>query len=285
MADFSLLTSHFSLVRIAAVITCSPAGKIRQNLDRMLIWIKAAKEKGVAVVCFPEMNITGYSISKDIISTSAEPVPGPISEKLLHLAEKHDITILAGMAEKDSKGRIFASHLVAKPDRSLGVYRKLHIAPPERPVFSAGNNVPLFEAGGVKFGIQLCYDAHFPELSTCMAVKGADLIFIPHASPRGRPEEKYKSWIRHLPARAYDNSVFVAVCNQAGDNENGLCFPGIALVIDPSGNITDKNLDGRESMIVADLKSDTLARVRNHKMRFFLPNRRPELYQTCGVSV
>ncbi len=70
-------------------------------------------------------------------------------------------------------------------------------------------------------GIQLCYDAHFPELSTRMAVNGADIIFMPHASPRGTPSQKLTSWLRHLTARAFDNGVFIVACNQNGDNQKG----------------------------------------------------------------
>ena len=264
-------------IRIAVVISNSPVGKIRQNLDALAGWVRDAKKKDAAIICFPEMNITGYSTRKKIVN-SAQLVPGPVTGELVELAEKENITILAGFAEKDEKGRIYAGHLVVTPQGFSGVYRKLHIAPPEQRIFSPGRNIPLFEAHGVSFGIQLCYDAHFPELSTRMAIEGADLIFIPHASPRGTPEEKYSSWMRHLTARAFDNGLFVVACNQTGENKKGLKFPGIALVIDPSGNVIAKDVSGKENMIVVDLKAGDLAKVRNHKMRYFLPNRRSDLF-------
>ncbi len=263
-------------IRIAVVISNSPVGKIRQNLDALAGRVKEAKKKNAAIICFPEMNITGYSTRKKIVD-SAQSIPGTVTNELAELAEKENITILAGLAEKDKKGRIFAGHLVVTPQGLSGVYRKLHIAPPEQRIFSPGKNIPLFETHGVRFGIQLCYDAHFPELSTRMAIEGADLIFIPHASPRGTPDEKFSSWMRHLTARAYDNSLFVVACNQTGENKKGLNFPGIALVIDPSGNVIAKDVSGKENMIVVHLKAGDLAKVRNHKMRFFLPNRRPDL--------
>ena len=270
-------------IRIAAVIFSSPVGKIKQNLDRMAKNVKEAKKKGAVIICFPEMNLTGYTTGEDVKDT-AETVPGPITQDLSRLAVGENIVILAGVTEKNEKGRIFASHLVVKPDGTVDTYRKLHTAPPEQKVYSPGNRIPLFETQGVKFGIQLCYDTHFPELSTQMALEGADLIFMPHASPRGTPEEKYRSWMRHLPARAYDNSVFIIACNQAGENEEGLSFPGIAVIIGPSGNIIDKDLSGKEGIIVADLKSDDLSRIRNNRMHFFLPNRRPELYTRQTVT-
>ncbi len=265
-------------IRIAAVMFNSAVGQVRHNLARMLPWIKKAKREGANLICFPELNVTGYS-TKPEIQGCAESIPGPVSERLVQMAQENQIVILAGMAEKDEKGRIFASHLVVTPQNIAGIYRKIHIAPPERSIFSPGNSVPLFEVEGVKLGIQLCYDAHFPELSTRMAVDGADIIFMPHASPRGTPPEKLASWLRHLTARAFDNSVFIVACNQVGENQNGLDFPGLAVIVGPAGEILAKDTTGREGMLVADLKSDDLSAVRNHRMRYFLPNRRPELYE------
>jgi N-carbamoylputrescine amidase len=265
-------------IRIAAVIFNSAAGQVEHNLARMLPWIKKAKKEGADLICFPELNITGYS-TKPEIKDCTESLPGPVSERLVQMANDNQIVILAGLAEKDEKGRIFASHLVVTPNKISGIYRKIHIAPPERSIFSPGNAVSLFEVEGIRLGIQLCYDVHFPELSTRMALDGADVIFMPHASPRGTPREKFDSWLRHLTARAFDNSVFIVACNQNGDNLKGLQFPGVAVVIDPSGDVLKDNVSGQEAMIVADLKADVLAAVRGHRMRYFLPNRRPELYE------
>ena len=228
------------------------------------------------MVCFPELNVTGYTTRPEIAAL-AEPVPGPVTDRLLKIAADTGSAILAGLAEKGRGGRIFASHLAVCPDGRLGVYRKLHIASPEQPVFSPGSSIPLFEAGGVTLGIQLCYDAHFPELSAHMAVNGADVIFVPHASPRGNPEGKFVSWMRHLPARAYDNSVYVIACNQTGDNGCGLDLPGVAMAFDPSGNLMAKSVSGQEGLLVVDLKSAVFDRVRSHKLGFFLPHRRPEI--------
>ena len=169
---------------------------------------------------------------------------------------------------------------MATPSDLLGSYRKIHIAPPERNIFSSGNNIPLFEIHSVKFGVQLCYDAHFPELSTCMAVEGADIIFLPHASPRGTPDEKFNSWMRHLTARAFDNGLYIIACNQAGNNQSGLQFPGVAVVIGPEGYVIDKQLSDKDGILVADLKSEDLKAVRDHRMRYFLPNRRPDIYRS-----
>jgi N-carbamoylputrescine amidase len=259
------------------VVCNAPVGEIGRNLATMKGMVREAVAGGAAIVCFPELNVTGYC-NRGKLSSCYQRIPGRATDDILQLAALENAVILFGMAETDGTGNRFASHVVASPDGSLGVYRKLHIAPPERVTFTPGSSVPLFEAKGVRFGIQLCYDAHFPELSTLMAAEGADLIFIPHASPRGAAAEKHKSWMRHLPARAYDNSVFIAACNQIGENGCGLSFPGNAVVLAPSGNIIGTHLTDRQGILFADLKAEVLDRVREHEMRYFFPNRRPELY-------
>jgi N-carbamoylputrescine amidase len=265
-------------VRVAAVVFNSPLGRTRENLERMDGWIAAAKRSGAAMVCFPELNITGYGTDQGI-REAAEPLAGEVGDGLCALAGRHQAIILAGLVEKGEDGRIFASHLVAGPQGLLGVYRKLHIAPPEKNAFDAGEGARVFEAAGIRFGIQLCYDAHFPELSTRMALDGADVIFMPHASPRGTPEGKHDSWMRHLPARAFDNGIFVVACNQAGGNGAGLAFPGLAVVIGPDGRVIAADIGGSETLLVADLDAGRLTAVRRHPMRYFLPHRRPDTYR------
>jgi N-carbamoylputrescine amidase len=263
--------------RIAAVICEAPFGQVRQNLQHMEAWVAEAEKRQVDAICFPELNITGYHPHSDNAGLS-ESIPGPTSRHLERMARAGGCLLLAGMLETDARGGVYASHLAVSGEGVLGVYRKTHIAPPELNQFTAGDAVPLFEFRGVKFGIQLCYDAHFPELSTRMALEGADLIFMPHASPRGTPEEKIASWSRHLTARAFDNGVFVVACNQCGDNRKNLNFPGIAMVIGPDGGILARRSSSRETMLVFDLKARLLDSVRGHPMRYFLPSRRPDLY-------
>jgi N-carbamoylputrescine amidase len=262
--------------RVAVVVCNAQVGKIRQNIDKVAHFAGEARNNGADIVCFPEMNITGYSNRRDMIET-AEPVPGPISRELLKISDTTQTLILSGLAEKGDNGRIHASHLVVNPDGELGIYRKLQIAPPEKEIYSPGGSIPVFSFRETTFGIQLCYDAHFPGLSTKMALKGAEILFFPHASPRGLAIEKHKSWMRHLTARAYDNSVFVIAYNQTGSNGKGLSFPGNAVAIDPAGNILKKYLSVREKMIMVDLKASAIDSVRNNRMHFFLPGNKPDL--------
>jgi predicted amidohydrolase len=269
-------------IRIAAVSCSALFGDITRNLNQSLYWIGQAHQSGVDIVCFPELNLTGYA---NLAETGkyAQTVPGPVANCLSREATSLKMTILAGMIEQSPTGRPFASHFVFWADGQVQVYRKVHLAPPELPFFQPGDDVPVFRHPKAVFGIQLCYDAHFPELSTAMAIKGADIIFMPHASPRTDALTKHLSWMRHLPARAFDNGLFVVACNQHGENGTGLRFPGNAVVLAPMGEIMKKGVSGNEGMLVVDLQAAELEKVRRHPMRYFFPNRRPELYTKSNI--
>lgn len=269
-------------IRIAVVVCRCPVGRVRHNLERTRFWAHQAASQKAEMVCFPEMNLTGYS-NRDEIARHAIAVRGPEIDTLVRLAGELKIGLLVGFAEKAADEGLYASHMVITPNGKTGIYRKLHLAPPEADHFRPGETLPLFQWSGIRFGIQLCYDAHFPELSTQMAAARTDVIFIPHASPRGQAVDKHQSWMRHLPARAFDNGVFIVACNQTGDNENGLVFPGNAVVFSPSAEVIETRLSGDPGILVADLTVDQLHHVRRHRMRYFLPNRRPELYRRHPV--
>ena len=266
-------------IRIALAVVNCPVAAIEKNLEKVATWSEMAARQGAEVICFPELNVTGY-VSGKVLAQTALPVPGPETEKLVEIAQASSVVILAGLAESDHQGRVFATHLVVTPQGLAGVYRKLHIAPPEQALFTPGSHVPLHSLREVMTGIQLCYDAHFPELSTRMALEGCDLIVIPHASPRGTAKEKLASWLRHLTARAFDNGVYVAACNQVGTNGYGLEFPGVAVVVGPDGNVVQQYVTNSEGLLLADLEATLLDSVRQHRMRYFLPHRRPKVYRS-----
>lgn len=259
----------------------SEVGRKAENLARMENFVRQAAGQGMNVVCFPELNISGYSLRPESDSL-AETIPGPSAEAVFKMARTYRLLILAGLAEFDVGKRIFISHFAAGPDGLLGIYRKLHLGPPEEGIYQPGNECPVFRYGETIFGMELCFDAHFPELSTILALKGAEVIFIPHASPRESAQEKQTRWLRYLSARAYDNSVFVAACNQVGANESGLSFSGTALILTPRGEVLAANKGDGEEMIYADLKKADLNSVRENPRGFFLSKRRPAMYKELG---
>lgn len=265
-------------MRICLGATTCRVGRWEENMDNCCGLISKAAKKKADMVVFPEMNLTGYAPGSRI-ADFARAIDTLVIKQFQDMSDQLNLAILAGMAEKaDISGKTFASHLVFIPGTPHAKYSKIHIPPSEQGIFTPGCRIPVFSHAGITFGIQLCYDAHFPELSTAMAIQGVDLIVLPHASPRGTPLEKHRSWMRHLPARAFDNGIFIAAVNQAGNNGAGLHFPGLSLVIGPDGNLVSRSMAQKNHLHVVDLDPAQLNHVRSHRMRYFLPFRRNDLF-------
>jgi predicted amidohydrolase len=269
-------------LKVAAVVMQSAVGKTAENLGRMGEFACKAAAKKVQVLCFPELALSGYSLSKEILSI-AEPIPGPSSNAVLEIARRNQICILTGLIERDGTGRAYMSHIAASPQGLLGTYRKMHLGPAEEGIFHPGEEPSAFCYGGWRGGMELCFDGHFPELSTMLALQGCQVIFIPHASPRESPREKRERWLRYLAARAYDNSVFLVACNQVGPSEMGLNFPAAALILSPRGEVLATNEGDGEEMVTTDLESAALEEIRGGSRGFFLKRRRPVLYRDLAI--
>lgn len=240
---------------------------------------------GAEIVCFPELAVTGYGRTS-AMRRLAEPLPGPSSRRLEAIARDAGVTILAGLLEAAPSGAVHNSQLVCGPDGLLGRYRKIHVPLNERPAFDAGDGRLVFSHPAARCGVLTCYDAHFPELSTALALQGAEIIFMPHASAAGEGRTaKIERWMRFLPARAYDNGVFVAVCNPSGMTADDEPSPGIALVIDPTGTVLGMTDTGAEDILIVDLAAASLASARGDENGFFLDQRRPELYAVPADDV
>jgi N-carbamoylputrescine amidase len=264
-------------LRLAVVCMQSDFGRIEKNIVRMESFVQKAATKGVSMICFPELSVTGYTI-KENPQSYAEPVPGPISDRIVKIAKENGLLIVAGMLEKGSGDKPHISQLVAGPYGIIGTYQKSHLSPKEKEIYQPGQIIKTFTYDHINFGIQLCYETHFPELSTIMALQGAEIIFFLYASPHGKPEEKRDSWLRDLLARAFDNGLFIVACNQVGENGAGLLFPGVIMILSPAGKILHQYTGSKEKMIIAELKGSDLAKVRKDRMRYFIKYRRPELY-------
>jgi predicted amidohydrolase len=258
----------------------SDLGMIEKNTEKILRHIAGAGAAGVDIICFPEMCLQGYS--RDRAKPTAVKLPGEITGLLGEAARRAGLTALVGMAEEGEEEKPCITQLVVFPDGTFHKYRKTHLGKSELPHFAAGHHLPVFNTDKACFGVQICWDLHFPEVSTILSLKGAEIIFAPHASPVIVGDRR-GIWMKYMAARAYDNSVFVAAVNLVGGDGAGSQFCGGALVLDPKGNPVAEKFDGLEGMLVADLDaslSNTVRLKKSKSMRdsFFLDCRRPELY-------
>jgi N-carbamoylputrescine amidase len=269
--------------RVAAVCMHSEPGQVQRNLDRIRSFVLDASAADAQMVCFPELSMTGYTLQHPERAYAGLD-PAWSMAQLLQTAKEAGLIVIAGMIEVCPGMRPWITQIIAGPDGIIGRYRKTHLSPAEKGPYQSGQEIQAYTFGNTVLGIALCYEAHFPEISTVLALQGAEILLFPHASPRGDPEVKSQSWLRHLPSRAFDNGAFVVACNQVGDTAAGFSFPGVCLVLGPNGQVLAKYAGDAERILYADLKADALQRTREHRMRYFIPQRRPELYQKIVES-
>jgi len=86
---------------------------------------------------------------------------------------------MAGMVEIVQEGRPHITKVVAGPDGLLGVYRKTHLSPQEKEKYREGDSLNVFHESGLTFGLELCYESHFPEISTVLSLKGQRFFSCP----------------------------------------------------------------------------------------------------------
>ena len=266
-------------LRIAMVQMNSRVAEHERNLATIARFTEQAAAQDVDIVCFPELCVCGYNAGGPS-TLEPEPLKGDSLRRLEEISGDHEITVLAGFLERDVSGIVYNTQVICGPQGYVGHYRKTHVPDVEIGTFCHGDALPVFEHAKARYGIEICYDSHFPEVSTILAGKGAEVIFLPHASPGENREEKRTRWMRFIPARAYDNSVFVAICNPVGDNGAGRVSTGVTFVCDPSGVVIDELDSGtEEGMIVTDLLTSSMAGSRKEATMFFRHFRRPEMYR------
>ncbi len=94
-------------VKVAAVVMQSALGKKEENLAHMESFVRRAADQGVQIICFPEMNISGYGLRQNM-ATIAESIPGPTTEAVLKMARENGLLILGRLGRKRiSRGNLY----------------------------------------------------------------------------------------------------------------------------------------------------------------------------------
>jgi len=284
-------------IRVAAVSMNSLLGQQDETLRRIAEFCERATSENAELVLFPELVIHGHCTPNTF--EIAEPVPeGPSIGYLGDLAKRFGLFISAGLSEKEHD-IVFNTQVLVGPDGYLGRQRKLHTSRDESFFYKGGRDIEVFDIGKCRVASVICYDNQFPEIARIAALKGADVILMPHAAREGRWDETPESAAaarRHVfdyfsgyRQRARENACFCIYADQAGiagyvdslprDHGNQPHHPGGAMIIGPDGTILKHTQLEKicDEMIVATLESGELARARSHP-NYTLRTRRPELF-------
>lgn len=256
------------MMKIAVVQMSASIEAPLMNEEKIHQYILDAAEAEVHLICFPEMALIGYGFEnlEERVKTQNATI-----QRLQVLAKTYHMTLLVGGIEYDE---ILDDYYIAQYviNDHIETYRKIHIGQKEGAYVASGESIKTFEVDGLKFGIMLCYDGHFPELCTIMAAQGAKLIFNPSASPN-KPSDRLRMWEKYLIARAYDNRQWL-IGNNLRFNGKG----GGMMVVDSDGVRVDQcELEADHMMVVEYVATDY--RSGSMKKRDFALDRRDDIYR------
>jgi len=285
-------------LRVAAVSMNSELGKYDQTMQHIAAFCQRAAADSAELVLFPELVIHGHC-NPDTWKV-AEAVPdGPSVKRLVELSRQFKLSLSAGISEKEND-IVFNTQVLVGPAGYIGKQRKLHMSRDESFYYKGGREISVFDVGKCRVGMVICFDNQFPEVTRIVALKGADVILMPHAAREGRWDETPESETaarRNMfelvssgyPMRARENACFCIYADQAGragyvdslpkDHHNQPHHPGGAMMIAPDGSILVHTQTERirDEMIVHDLDAELLAKVRSHP-NYPLRVRRAELF-------
>jgi len=246
-------------------------------------FIEDAGRKGVQILCLQEIFSTPYFCPGQDSKwyESAEPVPGPTTQRLAEYAKKYDMVIIAPVYEKEQPGVLYNTAAVIDADGTyLGKYRKHHIPHTtgfwEKFFFKPGNlGYPVFQTKYAKVGVYICYDRHFPEGARCLGLNGAEIVYNPSATVAGLSQYL---WKLEQPAHAVANGYFMGCINRVGEEKpwNLGKFYGSSYFVDPRGQIFAQASDDQDELLVSEFDLEMINEVRSTWQ--FYRDRRPETY-------
>jgi len=205
-------------------------GNRESNFQRVLELLKNYEPSGsIDFIVVSELFAIGFR--HEDYEREGPGVPGPTSEFLGEIAKEHRAYVFGTGIEKSEK-KHYNTLIAANPSGGIiGTYRKIHPFQEERDIFDGGQSMVLMECGGIKVGVQICYDIRFPEVSRRLALEGAEILIIPAAFP----DPRHAHWNTLVQARAIENQVYVAAVNRIGLGFDGKTYFGHSQIVDPWG--------------------------------------------------
>ncbi len=275
------------------------------NLSRIYELAKQAVNEGAEIVSFHECCTAGYTFvqqfSKQDLMDLAESVPsGPSVQQLMQISGDLKVPLLAGLFERYGDP-VFNPSFCVDGNRLVAKFRKLHAF--VNPHLSSGSEFCVFDLRGCQCGILICYDSNLPENVRITALKGAEVIFMPHVTgclpsvmpgrglvspelwhnrdrdPAALRKElngpKGREWLmRWLPTRLYENGVYGVFTNPIGIDDNEV-RNGNSMIIDPYGEVVSECYRLGDDVTVALC---TNVKLQQSSGQRYLRARRPELY-------
>lgn len=251
------------------------------NQQKGLESTRAAADHGARIICFAELAFEPFypqePASRGILDL-AETIPGPTTDKFTELAAKLGVVIVLNLFERNGNDTYDTSPVINSDGNLLGKSRMIHITDypcfHEQGYYKPGDlGAPVYETSFANIGVAICYDRHYPEYLRALALKGAQIVFIPQAGAIAEwPEGLFEA---EMQVAAFQNGFFTALCNRVG-KESKLTFAGESFICNPSGRVIARAGKLNEEILIGEIDLNQVDQ--SHARQLFLPDRRPELY-------
>lgn len=260
-------------LKAALCQTAGHFGDPASGLDLLSTEAARARADGADILLLPELFLTGYNLGTARARALAEPADGERIARARDIARTQDIALAFGYPELAGTDVANAAMLIGADGDILLNYRKAHLfGELDRCMFGLrGDAFPVASYRGWKIGLAICYDIEIPETARLLALAGADCILVPTALMV--PYDVVPRAV--IPARAYENQVYLAYANHCG-READLGYIGRSCICGPDGAVLASAGAG-PALISARLDRAHLAAVRARDP--LLADRRPALYQ------
>ncbi|MEK6301789.1 MAG: carbon-nitrogen hydrolase family protein [Acidobacteriota bacterium] len=268
--------------KIACVQMDVEIGNVEANRLKIVERIESAADCGAELVIFPECALTGYCFeSLDEAKPFAETLDGPSAQAIVDACARTGTHVVAGFIERDGENFYNAAILCGPGGGGIiGNYRKVHLPFLGVDRFLTPGDKPfrVFDLPFGRIGINICYDASFPEASRALKLLGAELIVLPTNWPTGA----WRTAEFIINTRACENHINFAAVNRCGV-ERGWEFIGRSKVVDVNGDtIAEAAREGEEMLVVeVDFQEANNNRIVNVAGSYEidrLADRRPEFY-------
>jgi omega-amidase len=254
-----LQETESSLIRIALIQPSIYKSKL-QSLHYFEKVLKRFKSVNFDVICLPELWYTGIvNDFKDEFS------------KILELAREKNSTIVSGAFLERINGDLYIScPIISRNGKIVGRQLKIHPFRAQMKEVKAGHRAEVFNFRDFKFGVVICYDSVFPEVSRALTLKGADILFFPSKIRT----EGIKPWQIYLQARALENRIPVVAPNICGT-----MYGGKSTIIDLNYNKTNdialptaNVLSSRPQLRVVTIDIKKYRHIRRQRFKDFKPH-------------
>ena len=250
----------------AAAVQLQPMERsVEKTIHHGVQLARRAAEREANIICLPE-----HWLPEKTIPTPVSPLP-----LLQDLAEEYGVSIVGGAFFEQVKGITrLSSPVIGSDGKLLGRQFKIHLFRSEKKHAKAGNIYNIFQLGGYKIGVLVCYDVDFPEPSRIYALRGAELILCPSriVKPGVVP------WHQYVTVRCLENRIPIVAPNVYAPP----WFTGHSLIIslyeDRRTKISHTKIStiSKETEGIVMQKIDLALHNRLRKERF--ADRRPETY-------